>query len=203
MIKIIMRLFVFTAFLTFGQAALATQIIIDNESYLADTRDGDWTTSTAVSGFIGTNYEYASGNGGFWMDYRISSHEEFFAGLWTIEMNWTSDTDRATNTPVFVARNDLGDYDSLFVDQTEQDGGWYTLGNFMLNIGSWVSIDTSGAVFTYSGTTDGLVIADAFRFTSVSVSEPGALVLLGLGLIGLVVRRRITSKNITVKGDIA
>jgi len=198
MMKILNRLFVIAALLTFAQAALATIIIIDNEDDLLVNKTGAWTTSSNVSGFIGQNYEHDGNSGnGFSMDYFIANHSQFFVGLWTIEMSWTSHANRATNTPVFVQKSaGLGDYEEFSVNQTQPpNGGWFSLGDFMLDIGSMVSIDnrSDDFWFLYSDKTDGYVIADAFRFTSksTSVSEPGALALLGLGLVGLGFRRRM------------
>jgi hypothetical protein len=170
---------VIMALIGFGSTAGAALIVIDNTDSTNISVTGTWTSSSSVSGYVGSSYSHDgnSDKGNKSFEYLIGAHDDFFSGMWLIEMNWTEHANRANNVPVDIETSG----GTFSVDQTVPDGGWYSLGVFDLNTNSLTRIRTTD--------TNGYVIADAFRFTS--VPEPSILALFGAGIIGLgLVRRR-------------
>jgi|GEM_PF-2412013 len=113
----------------------------------------------------------------------------WLAGIWKVEMNWTSWSNRTTAALVTIGTG----FETLFINQTSNGGSWQNLGNFDFStINSFVKIDDSNSA------NGKYVIADAVRFTFVSaaapnpnaVSAPTTLVLSALSLLGFGIIRR-------------
>jgi hypothetical protein len=176
--------------LVFPFAANSTIIMIDNTD--AGFSSSGFVTSTAsccVGSAIGTNYMVDQpGSQGDFAIWDASGDANWVAGIWQVEMNWTSYFNRASNTLVTIGSG----LDTLFINQTINGGTWQDLGQFTFaDVGSFVKIDDSNSA---SGK---YLIADAVRFSYVSalpnaVPAPSALLIMALGLFVMsLVRRKI------------
>jgi hypothetical protein len=107
---------------------------------------GTWISSTRVSGFYGTNYQYArKGNGkhsASWT-YNINTQGEY-----EIYAQWTSHSNRASHAPYSIYNNGIF-IDTVQVDQRVNGDQLNLLGTFALSSGTLEIVltnDESGAV---------------------------------------------------------
>ena len=161
------------ALLTTSIAANAAVITVDNTD--AGFSSSGLNFSTYEPGYFGANYmadtRDSAGDFGLW---DPTGSSDWVAGIWKVEMMWTSGDTRADNAAVTINSvwNDLGEY------------------SFDLS-GASVMIDDSNS------TSGQNIIADAVRFTFVSanpaaptdVPAPGTLLVL-LGAAAAVFRLR-------------
>ncbi|GHC05801.1 sulfatase-like hydrolase/transferase [Cerasicoccus arenae] len=131
--------------------------VIDNDDTLAVTVTGEWKHSSSTSGYIGSDYihDLNSGQG------TKSVTFLFTAGLsssYTVDMRWTSGTNRATNTLVEVISPSGSQ--SFTLNQQTNGGQWNALASVSLRGGEEmeVRIHNTGA--------NGYVIVDALRIQS-------------------------------------
>lgn len=149
-----------------GTRAAPATVTVDN----TDTADvdvvGNWTGSTYLSGYYGSNYAH---------DGNTDKGAKSFSflpplladGEYLVYARWTSDAARASNVPIdIVAPN--GSVSTVLVDQRLKGGQWNALGVYPL------AVLTAEATIRTTGS-DGHVIADAMRF--VPVSATGTLVV--------------------------
>ncbi|MEM7531695.1 MAG: Ig-like domain-containing protein, partial [Chloroflexota bacterium] len=144
-----------------------SEIVIDNlDGAPTVTLNGSWTESTVIPGFWEDNYIHDR-------DTPDAESVRFTpeinsCGTYNVYAQWTSDTNRATNTPI-VIRDANGPNAPITVNQEINGGQWNLLGSYPFAAGTdnYVEIQTDGA--------DGVVIVDAVRFvqidTTCSVSE--------------------------------
>jgi hypothetical protein len=133
------------------------EIILDNDSD-GVTVNGNWSSSSAIPGFFGTDFltDSNSGKGSKSVRYRPDFD---FEGDYYVYARWTKASNRATNVPIDIVSG--GDSDTVSVDQRNTGGsGWVLLGKFHFakGTGSYVQIRNAG--------TNGVVVADAIRFLS-------------------------------------
>ena len=133
-----------------------TDIIMDSENVGAENIIGEWATSTYVSGYLGSNYKYAtttpSGKQVIYTPDIVQggNYEVFFLSV---------TGSLATNTPVEI--NYLNGNDTKYVDQTNSvnNGEWVSLGTYPFSSG------TLGNVIISNNDADGTVVADGIKFS--------------------------------------
>jgi hypothetical protein len=165
--------------------ANSTVIIIDNtDSGFSSSGFVDSANTNGFNGFYQISQPGSQGDYAIW---DASDSIDWIAGIWQVEMFWTSYSNRASNTLVTVGSG----LETLFINQTINGGIWQDLGQFTFaESGSFVKIDDSNSA------TGKYVIADAVSFTFVSastsvsvVSEPSILLVMALSLFGLGITR--------------
>ena len=145
---------------------------------------GSWITSSANSGYVGSNY-IQDGNTGKGSKSATYTPNLPYAGMWEVLINYTSNTNRATNVPVDI--NYFGGSFTATVDETTGGGTWQSLGSYLFRAGK------VGNTVIRTTDTDNYVIADAFQFRLISlvtIPEPTTAVLFTLFGAGLLRRRR-------------
>lgn len=174
---------------TISVAANATIITVDNTD--AGFTSSGLTNSTYENGFFGTNYmadaRNVSGDFAIW-DPTASS--DWLAGIWKVEIFWTTGNTRANNAAVTVDSGSASS--SLTINQLLDGKVWNDLGDFRFNLnGASVKLDDSNSTASQN------IIADAVRFTFISaapaeaaVPAPGTLLLLLTAAAGLYRLRR-------------
>jgi hypothetical protein len=118
---------------------------------------GNWTRSTNVFGYWGTDYQvHAATTGTAWARWtpRLPS-----AGYYDVYLRWTSGSDRATNAAVSI-NTPAGTY-KRYMDQTKNGYVWNSLGRFYFNSGYSIG---SGSVSISATNANGYVIADSVWF---------------------------------------
>lgn len=137
--------------------------VVDSEDSAGVQLQGDWSGSTAVSGYHGTGYKHNNnsqlGTSSVSFQPEVSS-----PGIYEVSLKWTSAANRATQVPVTVASK--AGTDTFVVNQTRNGGVWYSLGQFEFDTqsGATVTVSDSGA--------DGYVIADAVRLVQIEQTGP-------------------------------
>ncbi|WP_158769022.1 PEP-CTERM sorting domain-containing protein [Paraglaciecola sp. L1A13] len=180
------------ALLTASVAANATIITVDNTD--AGFTSSGLTYSTYESGFIGSNYmadaRNVSGDFAIW---DPTSSTDWVAGIWNVEMLWTTGPTRASNAAVTI---DSGSTVlSTTVNQLLNGSVWNDLGDYSFDLsGAFVKLDDSNS------TSGQNIIADAVRFTFVSAADsisaptdvpaPGTLLVLLAAAAGIFRLRR-------------
>jgi hypothetical protein len=177
------------ALLTASVAANAAVITVDNTD--AGFTSSGLNFSTYEPGYFGANYmadtRNSVGDFGMW---DPTGDSAWVAGIWKVEMLWTSGPTRANNAAVTV---DSGSATaSLVINQLLNGTVWNDLGEYSFDLtGASVTIDDSNSTSSQN------IIADAVRFTFVSatpaaptnVPAPGTLLVL-LGAAAAVFRLR-------------
>jgi lysophospholipase L1-like esterase len=144
------------------QAAVTPTTIIDNSDPApAMVLNGAWTTSSANSGFHGTNYLH-DGNAGKGTKSAVFTPSIPEANTYPVFLRWTSDPNRATNVPVTV--NHSGGSEVISINQRLAGGVWNKLGDFPFAAGD------SGNVTIGTDGTGGYVVVDAL---GIGVGEAG------------------------------
>lgn len=125
-------------------------MIIDNSD--ADfTTVGEWPTSTYVSGFLGSDYQFASTSGtksATW-SFNITNPGEY-----SISARWTAHPNRATDATYTIVNNGI-DVATVPVDQTVAGDQFNLLRTIFLEAGTLDVVLTNSA--------SGFVIADAVQ----------------------------------------
>lgn len=152
-----------------SDAAHATSIIVDNDaSGFTYTPTASWSTSTATSGYYGSNYRVDNTDGADtglaakWTPTITTS------GYYRISMRWAAGANRPDAAPLEIAWQGGSKVDSSrLVDQTKDGGAWVFIGTYYLaaGTGNYVKIKATDA---------GRTIADAVRFdlSAASSSAP-------------------------------
>lgn len=155
---------VLSALLSISSSVLAVEFFVDNLDTADVTTNGSWTNSGSTPGYHGVNYAHDNnsdkGQKAFTFTPDIPSSDYY-----QISLRWTSYANRATNVPVTVTH--ANGTDSLTVNQSVAGGQWVPLGTYFFNAG------TSGNVLIENTGTDGYVIADAIRVSSVAPPPAG------------------------------
>ncbi len=130
------------------------EVIVDNTAS-GFTASTNWTTSTAVAGYYGTNYRQRA-------TASVSDLAKWSAALpatgnYKVYARWTAAADRSTTAPFSVVHS--AGTTSVSVNQQANGGAWVLLGTFNFAAG------TAERVRLSCWTTAGYnVIADAVRF---------------------------------------
>ena len=153
------------------------------------TSEAKCCVDSAIGGYYMVDQKGSQGDYAIW---DPTGYEEWVAGLWKVEMNWTSYWNRSKAAPVTINTINAADV-SLFVDQRFNGGSWVDLGTYAFSqTSASVKIDDSkSSSFSY-------FVADAVRFTLVKATEsavsqvnaPSGLALLALSGLALVGFRR-------------
>lgn len=150
-----------------GTRSSATTVITDNATTAETEAVGAWTTSSATGGYYGSNY-VNDGNTG-----KGTKAFHFYPALtadddYAIYGRWTSDTNRATNVPVHITSSDWF-VNSQLVNQQTGGGQWRLLTGLPLSV-------ANAQVTVSNDSTNGYVIADAFRFVPAG-AKTGAIIV--------------------------
>jgi len=151
-------------------AAFAERIIVDNitSSPHAFTKTSGWTSSTAGSGYYGSNYLVATGPASFaarWRPYIATS------GVYKIYIKGVSAESRASRVPIEINYDGGNKTENVRRwNQTHNNGVWVYVGSYYLSAGTGNSVRITAA---HTGT----VCADAVMFelsyaTTTSPTEP-------------------------------
>jgi hypothetical protein len=135
-------------------------IILDNptaKSTGGTDVGGNWTRSTGVAGYWGTDYQvHAATTGTAWARWtpRLPS-----TGSYEIFMRWTAATDRSSGSTVTI-NTPAGSY-KRYINQRANGSRWVSLGTYSFKSG----YSTASGSITLSATgANGYVIADAVMF---------------------------------------
>jgi hypothetical protein len=134
-------------------------IIVDNADASGVTLTGNWTASTVVTGFYGTDYLHDDNAEKGTKSVRFTPTIPT-AGKYDVYLRWPASPNRATQVPVDVVH--AGGTTTFYVDETTAGGAWVqvnTAGPLQLNAGTSASV-----LIRNDDTTDGYVVADAVRF---------------------------------------
>lgn len=132
-----------------------TEVIVDNSE--AAVSDG-WTHATHSGGYYGSGYLHDNDADKGTKTVQFTP-DLTGAGSYQVFMRWPAGWNRATNTPVTITH--AGGTATTTVNQKEDNNVWVPLGTFNFAAG------TAGSVTVGTANTNGHVIADAVKFTSV------------------------------------
>jgi hypothetical protein len=130
----------------------AGDVVVDNANYAGVAHAGRWHAASGASGYFGADFAYTDGSGDFRFTPVLPK-----AGRYAVYLRWTASANRASGVPVDVVHRD--GTTTRTVDQRADGGQWVSLGVFPFAAG------TSGSVLIRDEHADGLVIADAVRFS--------------------------------------
>ena len=137
---------------------------IDNLDSSNVTIVGDWGSNANVSGYFGTDYHHDKDAGQGTKSFTFTPSLPT-TGDYEVFMQWTSETNRASNVPVDIIHD--GGTTTVTVDQT-------TGGGVMTSLGTYTFTASTGSVKIRTTSANGYVIADAVRFTEV-LPVPGPM----------------------------
>lgn len=185
-----------SAALLFALPLVANSTIITIDNTDAGFSSSGLRTSVAnccVGSAIGDYYMVDQvGSQGDYAIWDPTDHEDWLAGIWKVEMNWTSYVNRSKNVLVTI---DAG-INSLFVNQRYNGGQWIDLGTYTFGqTSASVKIDDSHSNYK------SYFVADAVRFTLLTesaaaspavaqVPAPSGLALFALSGLALIGFRR-------------
>lgn len=134
------------------------EIFVDN---VAAMTNGFWIAATTTAGYYNTNYIH---DGNTNKGTKTATFTPYLqtSGAYSVYVWFTSYTNRASNVPIdIVSMNGTNTY---YIDQRTNGSKWVLIStnNFAAGTNGYARIRTTG-------TTNGYVIADAFRFVSQSV----------------------------------
>ncbi len=133
------------------------EIILDNAdgSAAGVVFTGAWTTVTTVPGYWKTNYAH-DGDAGKGTKTARFTPTITDAGDYEVFVLWTGRSYNAPSVPVTVTH--AGGSDTTLINQTLENGEWFSLGVYTFDAG------TAGNVQISNTGTSGRVVADAVRF---------------------------------------
>jgi hypothetical protein len=140
-----------------------SSILLDNptaKSTGGTDLGGNWTRSTNVSGYYGSNYQVrAATTATAWARWtpRFPS-----SGYYYVYMRWTAASDRASSAKVCI-NTATGQY-TRYVNQRANGGTWYSLGSYYFSGGYATG---AGSVSIFATGANGYVVADAVKFVPV------------------------------------
>ncbi|GIG68904.1 golvesin C-terminal-like domain-containing protein [Phytomonospora endophytica] len=142
---------------------LREEVTVDNSEQGFQVLSGTWATGTGTPGYYSGNYRSApAGTGASVVRFRPALPAD---GRYEVRVSYTAHANRATNAPYTI--HHAHGSNLILVDQTvagEPDvrtGQWISLGVFEFPAGI-------GSVVELSDLANGVVIADAVRFTRVA-----------------------------------
>jgi hypothetical protein len=137
-------------------------IILDSPDP-AVTLTGEWSPSTSIAGYWGTNYwhDANTNKGTKWVTYVPNIPT---SGVYQVYLRWTADPNRATNVPVEIVH--AAGTTTLTVNQRSNNAAWVHLLTTNFNAG------TAGRLVLRTAGTTGYVIADAARWLPVDLPPP-------------------------------
>jgi hypothetical protein len=141
-----------------------TSIILDNptaKSTGGSDTGGNWTRSTNVTGYYGSNYQTRAGTTA--VAYARWTPRFPSSGYYDVYIRWTSATDRATAGRVLV--NTAAATYTKYVNQRINGATWNSLGRYYFAAGYSTG---SGSVVLYATGANGYVVADAVKFVPVN-----------------------------------
>lgn len=164
--------------------ANATIITIDNgEDGFSSSGFKNSTASCCVGSAFGPNYMVDTVNSaGDYAKWDPTGYSNWFEGLWKVEINWTSYSNRADNALVSILTS--SGLVTQTINQTSNGGVWHYLGTFNFSqLNAFLKLDDTNS------TLGQYVIADAVRFTAVPAPSSLGLLLVS-GLVMLRLRRK-------------
>ena len=135
-------------------------IILDNptaKSVGGTDLAGNWTRSTSVSGFYGSDFQVTASTSA--STYARWTPRFTTAGSYTVYLRWTSATNRASAARVSICTP--SGIQTRTVNQRLSGGTWVSLGSFSFAAGYSPG---AGSVILYAGGANGYVVADAVKF---------------------------------------
>jgi hypothetical protein len=150
-------------------------IIVDNADANAATISGNWTGSTSITGYYGSNYLHDGATAKGTRSVTFSPNLPA-AGAYDVFVRWTADPNRSTNVPIDLV-TPTGTITNTF-NQRQNGGTWVSLGRADLPAGPGGSV-----VVRTAGTAEGTyVIADAARWVPVNGAEPPVEIVASRGI---------------------
>jgi len=136
-------------------------LVQDNTDATGVVKTGSWTSSTAMTGYYGSDYLHDGNTGQGTKSVRYSPTIAT-AGTYRVLLNWgAAFANRATNVPVQITGS--AGTQNLVVNQ-QLDGSWVSLGEYTFATG------TGGNILISNTGTNGYVIADAVRLDAVTLA---------------------------------
>lgn len=147
----------------------APDLTVDDNDPTGVNVVGSWALSTTVPNHWDAGYLHDGNTGKGSKSVRFQPNL-LQAGLYEVAVWYTAYTGRASNVPVDIVHN--GGTTTATVNQRINGSQWNSLGTFAFNEGS------TGSVLVRTTGTDGVVVADAVRFTWVGPlpATPGSTV---------------------------
>ncbi len=146
--------------------------VVDDADTNGVTIVGSWVSSTATSGYYGSDYLHDN-NTNKGLDSITFTPNLSQTRTYQVMARWTANANRATNVPYDIIYP--GGTNTVFVDQTTQGGQWVLLMTTNFNVG------TNGHVRIRNAGTSGYVIADAVEFVpyqetvTILATDPNAI----------------------------
>jgi beta-glucanase (GH16 family) len=138
-----------------GTRSSSSTVIVDNATSSAISSTGTWTTSTATSGYYGSNYVHdgntSKGSKSFTFTPTLGADDDYL-----VYARWTTDTNRAANVPIDVYDSQKNVWTTTVSQQTK-GAQWNLLGGYSLS-----TVNAKATIRTTS--TSGYVVADAVKF---------------------------------------
>lgn len=138
--------------------ASGDEVTIDNRS-LGFTSTGNWSSSTAVSGYEGVDYIASCHRANAVAEWKMFMPE---SGTYEVLGNWTSNRNRASRARYSIdyAKDGVNQSRSIQVNQRKGGGKWQSLGVFDFDAAKVaVSLKSKGV--------NGCIVADAIKFKKV------------------------------------
>ena len=166
MISMLSGLYLFCGVLFAPAVLFGADMIVDNQSPANFSVSGTWASSTYVSGYYGSNYQWSnagSGSNTATYTFSISSSGSYDISAW-----WTSEPERAPDAPYTILNNGVA-IATVKKNQRVNGGKFNLLGSYSLSAGTLTVRLTNAA-------TSGFVIADAVKVSTAASSNLLAVV---------------------------
>lgn len=146
----------------------SSEIIVDNTDTASITTTGEWTASSATTGYYGADYLHDGNVGQGTKSIRFTPTLTQ-AATYQVYARWTSHTNRATNVRYDIVHS-AGTSTAPAMNQQANGGTWMLLGSYQFNAG------TTGSVIVRTDSANGYVIADAVRFVASNATPKVSIV---------------------------